>query len=60
MMIKVTLRAHEERLVMKALQIHRNKLTRERNYDGVSRTAYNRMSQNIRDIDNVMGRIGDL
>ena len=56
-MRKVTLRAHEERLIAKALKMYRNQQKAEQKYDGVSVPHYNRMSQRIRDCDSLLVRL---
>ena len=57
-MRKVTLRAHEERLIIKALLQYRNKLNRERKYDGVSKARHNQMAQQVRDADTLLDKLG--
>ena len=60
MMITIKLKANEQRLVIKALLQYRNRLTREKNYDGVSKARYNQMRQKMRDADSLLDRLGDM
>ena len=59
-MITVNLRAHEVRLVMKALLAYRIQLIREKNYDGISRARHNQMAQQVRDADTLIDELGEL
>ena len=60
MMITLNLTTEEEKVLMDALQSYRNKLARERKYDGVTTTAHNKMINQIDAADDLMGKIGDL
>jgi len=60
MMISIKLKANEERLVVTALLQYRNRLNREKDYDGVSRPRYNAMRQKMRDADSLLDRIGEM
>ena len=60
MMITLKLYAGEEKVLMDALQSYRNKLDRERKYDGVTVLQHNKMIEKIDAADDLMGKVGDL